>query len=424
MTANAPSDRRRLGDLAPKLFVLGLVVGFGGLIVSVIIALLADHGWERFFRTYLTAFMWGLSLCLGGLFWVAIQHVTRAGWSVAIRRIAEGVMSNLRWYWILFIPIAIGMWLSDKTHLYHWASSHDDPVLTAKSIYLNKEFWLIRAVIFFAVWGIFATLFCRTSVAQDRTGEASLTSRMQWFAPLALITYAFTQTFASIDWIKSLEAHWFSTMFGVYFFAASTCGFFSLLILMVYFLQRRHRLTNEITREHYQDMGKQLFAFGVVFWAYIAFSQYMLIWYANLPEETTWYLARQVGPWLKVSVFLLVGHFIAPFLLLLSKHPKRIKGFLVAIAGWMLFMHYIDIYWVVMPKVPEEITNAASYAEIAEQARLGLLDLGYGWHVIDLTCLLAIAGLLLAGTTRWLARQDLIPTHDPRLHESLAFENI
>jgi hypothetical protein len=189
---------------------------------------------------------------------------------------------------------------------------------------------------------------------------------MQRFAPIGLILYALTQTFAAFDWMMSLEPHWFSTMYPVYFFAASCCGFFAFTILLVFFLQRNGRITSEVTVEHYQDAGKLLFAFGIVFWAYIAFSQYMLIWYANIPEETGWYLTRQMGGWLMVSVLLLLGHFAFPFLAIISRHPKRMKPVIAIAAGWMLFMHFIDLYWLVKPHVPaEEFAKATSYGQVA-----------------------------------------------------------
>jgi hypothetical protein len=407
---------------------IALAAGAAGLVLSLLMALFRDHGWERFFRSYVNAFMVAVSLCLGSLFWIAVQHASRAGWSVALRRLAEGVCSNLRWIWVLFIPIALAMLLSDRTHLYHWAQSaaaETDELLRHKAPFLNKGFWLVRAAAYFTVWALLARLFCSASLAQDASGDLRLTHRMQWFAPLALVLYALTQSFAAIDWVMSLESHWFSTMFGVYFFAASTCGFFSLLILMAYFLQRSGRMLDEITLEHYQDMGKQLFAFGIVFWAYIAYSQYMLIWYGNLPEETMWYLPRQMGGWLAVSLLLLIGHFAGPFLFMLSKHPKRRPAVLVMAAGWMLLMHLVDIYWLVMPRVPAEaIETAPSYDALAAQVELGVVSVGYGPDPLDVTCLLGLLGLVAAGTARWLSRGTLVPEQDPRLGESLAFENV
>jgi len=427
------SDRLRLGPLAGGLFRNAMIVGIVALLVSVGIVFI-DSGadWSRFLRSWLTAFVFVLSLGLGGLFLVIIHHGMRAGWSVSIRRIAEGIMGNLVWLWVLMLPILLLMAFGGGDLLYHWAdphvidpdSEHYDAVLAGKSAYLNPAFWLIRAVIFFGIWVVLARFFSRNSVAQDLSGDVSFTHAMQKWAPLAGILYALSQSYAIIDWGMSLEPHWFSTMYPVYFFAASACGFFAALIIAVYWVQRRGRVEHEITLEHYQDMGKLLFAFGVVFWAYIAFSQYMLIWYANLPEETGWFLARILGPWKPVSYFLLFGHFFIPFLLLVTKHTKRIKPVLALIALWMLFMHYVDMYWLIMPHVPAEIADASSIAQLQEMVDAGELDLGFHPHLLDVTCLVALVSFFVAGTARRLRDCALIPVQDPRLGESLAFENM
>jgi len=428
MAAAGPDNPRlRLGPLAGKIMLIAGLVGLAGLLLSVLLAFSA--GWDHFFRAYLTAFMFVLSIALGGLFFTFLQHATRAGWSVVIRRIAEAVAGNLLWLWILFLPILAIVVIGRGGLLYDWmdsAHAAGDELYAHKRAYLNETFWVIRAVLYLAVWAGAGWFFLRNSVAQDDSGDVNLTHRMQRWAPLAAILYGLTQTFAVIDWVMALEAHWFSTMFGVYFFAASCCGFFSVQILAVYFLQRQGRIRGQITLEHYQDMGKQLFAFGIVFWAYIAYSQYMLIWYGNIPEETGWYMARQLGGWGGVSLLLLLGHFLLPFLLLVTKHTKRVRGLLALIALAMLLLHFADIYWLVMPHVPAEVIAASTtYAEVARQVADGGGELvGYHPHLMDLTCLIGLGGLLAAGTAHRLRRCALIPLGDPRLGESLAFENM
>ncbi len=425
----ANNDQLRLGGLATKIAVPALIIGLLGLAVSVIFPLVrgGENGWEQLFRSYLTSFIFVLTLSLGALFFVLIQHLTRAGWSVVIRRLAEAVAANLTWLWILFVPVVYIMMTGNGAILYDWADPthlRHDPVLKAKSPFLNPEFWSIRAVVYFLIWGLAGYYFYRNSVKQDETGDVQFTHRLQRWAPIAVILYALTQTFASIDWIMSLEAHWFSTMFGVYFFAGSCCGFFALLCVMMYFTQRFGKLTNEISFEHYQDAGKLLFAFGVVFWAYIAFSQYMLIWYANIPEETGWYIARQLGAWKTVSIVLLAGHFVLPFLLLITKHTKRAKLILTLIALWMLLMHFVDVYWLVMPHVPADaLANAQTYQEL-EQLTADSGSLGFAPHLLDLTCLVGMLGVFIAITALRLRKCALMPMQDPRLSESLSFENI
>jgi hypothetical protein len=262
-------------------------------------------------------------------------------------------------------------------------------------------------------------------VAQDASGDPKLTLRMQRIAAPGMILYAFTQTFAIIDWVMALEPHWFSTMFGVYFFAASCCGFGATMVILCFALQRSGRVTESITTEHYQDLGKYLFAFGVVFWAYIAYSQYVLIWYANIPEETAWFLVRQLGGWGGLSILLVIGHFAGPFLILISRHPKRWKGFLAVAAVWMLFVHFIDIYWLTMPAIPVELVESVStYPQLVadfEASYAETYDLH--WSVLDVLCALGMVGIAIAGVAAGLRRASLIPEGDPRLPESLAFEN-
>ena len=425
MANGATPESHRLGELGSKVFFIAGLIGLAGLLISFAIAALSEHGWETFGRSYLTAFMFVLSLSLGAFFFTALNHATRAGWVVVLRRFSEAVASNFVWLWILFLPLAACMYW---THMYHWtdaeALAHDE-LLAGKTPFLNKPFWLLLAAAFFGIWFLFSRFFYNNSVAQDATGDVSLTHRMQRMAPLALIVYVFTQSYASMHWMMSLEPHWFSTMYPVYFFAGTCCAYFSLQIIIMYVLQRAGKLKDEITLEHYQDAGKLLFAFGIVFWAYIAFSQYMLIYYANIPEETGWYLIRQMGGWGRISLLLLVGHFVVPFLILLSKHPKRIKGVIAGIACWMLFMHYIDLYWLIMPRIPTEaMATAESYSQLAEMAAAGDIDVGYGWNLLDLTCLIGVVGIYLAGTAHRLKNCSLIPEQDPRLSESLVFENV
>jgi hypothetical protein len=194
-------------------------------------------------------------------------------------------------------------------------------------------------------------------------------------------------------------------MFGVYFFAASCCGYFALQIIMAWYLQRSGRLENEITLEHYQDMGKLLFAFGIVFWAYIAYSQFMLIWYANIPEETTWYMARTLGPWRTVSWILLVFHFAVPFVLLVTKHTKRVPAVLAGIAGLMLVLHFVDMYWSVMPRVPEQLSaRTESLATLTALYEQGELNIGWAPSPMDLTLVLGLVGPTRSATRGWASR--------------------
>lgn len=425
------SPRYRLGGGASKPIGLAAAIGVIGLAAAIVVALLmGEGGIARLSKSYLLAFLFINTIALGGLFFTFIHHATHAGWSTSLRRISEIFSANLIWAWLAFLPILILVIAGEGKLLYSWM----DPAKLAKDVlyqhkepYLNVPFWLGRAVAYFAVWAFFAWMFLKQSTAQDEDGDPKRTLFMQKLAPACALLFALTLTYSAVDWIMALEAHWFSTIFGVYLFAASCCGYFSAQIITVYLLQRAGKLQNEITLEHYQDMGKLLFAFGVVFWAYIGFSQFMLLWYANLPETTTWYIARTIGPWLPVSWLLLIGHFVLPFLILVTKHTKRVPGFLALIAGGMLVMHLIDLYWLVMPEIP----SAAEFESVGQsmpllRERVESGEIGVGWDpsLLDLACVVGLAGLAVAAVIGRMRRVRLLAVRDPRLGEAIAFENM
>jgi hypothetical protein len=330
---------------------------------------------------------------------VLISHLTRAGWNVSLRRVAEAVTFTFGPLTILATLLIPGI-----PSLYEWSHQEavaSDPLLAGKAAYLNVPFFLARLGIYFLAWNVIAHYFRRRSVEQDQTGRPELTVRMELRSAPAMIVLALTLTFAAFDLVMSLYPHWYSTIFGVYVFAGSVLGFFCLLPILIALLQRQGLLRRLVTPEHYHDMGKLMFAF-VVFWAYIGFSQYMLIWYGNMPEETVFYLRRQTGPWAWMSMALLFGHFFLPFFLLMSRYPKRRTPVLVAAALWILAMHWLDLYWLIMPE--------ASPAAI-------------DFRLVDVAAFLGIGGIFFAAVVWRLARHDLVPLRDPRLAESVAFEN-
>lgn len=389
-----------MGRLRGYLVRAALAAGFVGLAGIAASLALFDGGGKRLWCSYLVNAAYFLSIALGALFFVILQHLTRAGWSVVLRRLAEAVAAILPAVGLAFIPVLAGL-----PHIYHWAepgASQHDAVLAAKAPYLDPYFFALRLLVYFGIWSWLAHYYFRRSVEQDRSGEVGLTRKMERLSAPAMVLYALTVTFAAFDILMSLDCHWYSTIFGVYFFAGSLLGFVALLIVTVFLLQRFRRIRRSVTPEHYHDLGKLLFAF-VFFWAYIAFSQYMLIWYGDIPEETQWFLKRQTGQWTGVSVALLLGHFFVPFLALLSRYPKRRPSLLVFPALWVLLFHWIDLYWLIGPEL-----NPPG------QARVGLLDL---------CCFLLLAGISVAAFALRLRAHSLIAERDPRLEESLAFEN-
>lgn len=423
--AQVTSDHVRLHGVAVKAGPLLAISGITFLGLSALLA--GEQGWMTFWKSYLVGTMVAYGICLGALFFVLLQHMTRAGWSVSTRRLAEGIAKNLSWMWVLFVPMLIMVLGGHGELLYQWCNlelMEHDHMLQAKATYLSPTFWSVRSMVYLLVWAIISALFFRWSTMQDSDGDARWTHKMQKWAPLCMILYAFTQSFAAIDWMMTLQPKWFSTMFAVYFWASTMCGFFAFIILFARFLQGTGHIQRSITVEHYHDLGKLLFGLGVFFWAYIGFSQYMLIWYANMPVETNWYIARQIGGWASISLLLLFGHFMLPFLMLITRWTKRWRSTLPVIAGWLLLMFFVDIYWLVMPVVPEAaIEEATTYNELAQWVESGAVSVGYGWNILNFTCLLGTVSLVCGGTLLNLRKCNLVAIADPRLDEALQFEN-
>lgn len=393
-------DTQQFGALGTTVFRAAGLIGLVGLAASVGLGFAQGDGLDRFYHAYLVSYAYWLTLSLGALFFVLLQHLTRSGWSVVVRRIAEAFMGTLPLLAVLVLPIIAG-----SHALYEWTHADVEPgdsLLQWKKPYLNLTFFVARWIAYFVVWVGLSQYLWNRSRTQDRTGDPSLTLSMQWVSAPGMLLYAVTVTFAGIDLLMSLDPHWYSTIYGVYIFAGAVVGVLALLPVVLVLLQRAGRLTGTVTTEHYHDLGKLLFGF-VVFWAYIAFSQYMLIWYANMPEETVWYLSRQTGDWTIVSLVLLFGHFVLPFLALVSRYPKRHKGLLAAAAVWLLAMHWVDVYWLAMPQAMPE-------------GRVGL-------HWLDATCFVGLGGLWVAAAAYRLRAVPLVPQRDPRLPESVAFEN-
>ena len=398
-TIDISVEPRRLDAIRGLWLGASLGTAAVGIVGSLALALTRDGGLDYLVETYLVSYAVLLGLSLGGLFFVMLQHLTRAGWSVVVRRIAEGIACNVGPMAILAIPIIVGM-----HHLYHWshadAAAHD-PILEGKAAFLNPTFFVVRLAVYFAVWIGLSAFLRYTSVAQDASGDPALTRRMEKLSAPGMVLFALTLNFAAFDLLMSLDPHWFSTIFGVYYFAGSVVVFFAVMAKVLYGLQNRGLLTRAVSVEHYHDVGKLLFAF-VVFWAYIAFSQYMLIWYGNIPEETGWFAKRQTGDWAWVSLTLLFGHFVIPFLVLISRFVKRRPVLLAVTGAYMVVMCWVDMYWLVVPEFSPGV------------ARFG---------VLDVLCWLGLVGVysLVLGVN--LGRASLVPDRDPRLAESLRFES-
>jgi hypothetical protein len=374
--------------LRPALFV-----GVAALAICAIGGFFAP---AQFFRSYLFAFLFWTGVALGCMAVAMLHHVTGGAWGLPIRRPLESGTRTLPLMLVLFLPIVLG-----ARKIYEWADpaavAHD-PILRQKSPYLNLPFFTGRALFYFAAWLAFAYFLNRWSLEQDATGERPIARRLQLLSSAGLVTYGLTVTFASIDWAMSLEPHWFSTMYGVLFIAGQALTGFAFIVVVLVLLSDAPPLAGYVGQRHYHDLGKLMLAF-VMFWAYVSFSQYLIIWAGNLPEEIPWYLRRLQGGWGWVGVGLILFHFLLPFLLLLPASANRNPRVLAAVAGLIVFMRLVDVFWLTRP---------------------AFAGSGFRLHWMDLLAPIGIGGLWLAVFLWQLGKRPLLPLNDPELQQALA----
>jgi hypothetical protein len=386
-----------------KIAIVCAVVGLGASFAGGLLGLFGGDTKElhdQFYFSWLTAFVFFTTLALGGLFFTVLHHLVRASWSAALRRVAENLAMNILVMAVCAVVLVFGF-----HDLYHWThlKPGDDPIFDVKSAYLNTQFFTIRTVLFFVLWIVMAFYFRGKSVAQDRckAGEVEqLTFKMRQWAPLSMLIFALSLTFFAVDWLMSLDPHWFSTMFGVYIFSGTVVALFATLAIAILWLTRNDVLKNTLTIGQFHDSGKLMFGF-IIFWTYITFCQYFLIWYANIPEETGWYLHRMRGGWEHVGFAIALGHFILPFWVTMSRHMKRNRTVLGVAACWMLMMHFIDLYYVVMPTLNHHLHI----------------------HWLDASTFIGIGGLFLLGFLYWCKKDAIVAYQDPQLIASMEYDN-
>lgn len=403
-TDNAPANEKLyLGPLAARLKGMGMTLGVVCLGAAVVWGVMLGDDMRRFMHSYLLAFTYFLSFALGGLFFVLMLHLTSSTALVVQRRLAEILTAAFPMLFVLSLGIIIPLWVGNKS-LFLWSDPEavrGDHVLEAKAGYLNAPFFAIRMLIYFTIWMVLSRYFLKRSVEQDTSGDAALSARMKKVAGPAMILYALSTAWAGFDLLMSLTPHWFSTIWGVYYFAGCAISVYCLLALMSFALQKSGRVTRSITVEHYHDDGKMANAF-TLFWAYIGFSQFMLIWVANIPEETSFFRPRMFTEWKWISLALIVLHFCVPFVGMMSRHVKRNPPLLALWCMYMLGVHLFDLYWIVMPAFsPEKIVI----------------------HPIDFLCVAGVGGLFLFGALSVAGSARLIPVRDPNLKTSLHFIN-
>jgi hypothetical protein len=352
----------------------------------------------QFSFSWLFAFAFFFTLCAGCFLWTIIHHAVDAEWSVVVRRQLENIAVLTAVLAVLFIPV-----LLLRNHLYEWMNIPPgrDPVLDLKRGYLNFGFFLVRAILVLGFFIVASQLLRRFSVRQDKDGNPQFTIWMRQVSFASLPLFALALTYGACDWFMSLNYKWFSTMWGVYIFAGAAGSSMSLLVLVITALRRAGYLKEIVTVEHYHIMGKWMLAF-CIFWAYIGFAQYMLIWYANIPEETQYFLARNTESWWMLSILLVFGRFFGPFAILLLRSVKKHPNQLCGIAAWILCMQLLDMYIIVLP---------------------ALHGTGVHLSIWDLIALVAIGGTLAFIFLRIVGRPSLFPVRDPRLVESLKLVN-
>ncbi|MFN3782084.1 MAG: quinol:cytochrome C oxidoreductase, partial [Candidatus Kapaibacteriota bacterium] len=340
---------------------------------------------------------WLASIGTGSLFFIGIEYLSGAVWSVPFRRIAE-INSAV----IFILPLLIVPVLLNIHSVFHWSHTEDvlkDQILKGKSPYLNLNFFVVRIILILALWFLFIGLFLKNSRKQDFTYEQSLTKKNTIVSAVFMPVFAITLTIFAIDWLMSLEPHWYSTIFGVYYFAGTFLAALGLFTFVSIKLNENGYLVEGLGPDHYYSMGALLFAF-TNFWAYIAFSQFMLIWYANLPEETFWYITRGTGSWLYFSIGIIFVKFVVPYVVLLPQpakmDPKRLKF----ISLWILFAHYYDLFWIVMPTFSKN-------------------SFFFGW--IEITTILLGIGFIIVIFYYFGSRTNLIPIGDPKLKRAIEF---
>jgi hypothetical protein len=375
--------------------IAGVVLLFGWLIDD-------SPGKRQFFYSYLWGYTWALSVALGALFWNLIHHVTAAGWSVGIRRTFENITRALPVLAVLFIPIALGIGT-----IYKW--SHADDLKNGKQIWLSPAFFIGRFAIYFAIWIGYSMLMRKWSLQSDETEDVEerkrLLRKMEYHAPVGLLLLALSSTFAIFDLVMSLNYHWFSTIFGVIFWADCIRASLSSCVLIILALRSAGYLRSTVTREHFHDMGKLMFGF-TVFWTYVAFAQYFLYWYGNIPEETKWYWDRRAGTWYEASQLLAIGYFAVPFVLLLPRGSKRNPKIIGFIAAWVVFFEMFHLYWQIMPEGLKATVHDRPSA-------------GVSIHWMDIASITMFAAVIVGSLLYGYRTAALFPQHDVRLAESI-----
>ncbi len=376
---------------APKfknLWYLLIIIG----VVSFLIALKVNP--QRAWANFLLGYFFWMCISLSGVFFAALQHLTGAYWSVTVRRVAESFIAYLPYSLALFFVLLFGV-----HHLYEWSHHEEvmrDVILKSKTAYLNTPFFTIRQIAMYAGVMILGGWLVKNSLRQDENGNTQLTKLNAKISAPFMIVFGWLFTFVSFDLLMSLFPHWFSTIFGVYAWSGLFYSGLAMLTLWIVLLRRNGYVKGWVSEDHIHDLGKLMFAF-LVFWGYIAFSQFMLIWYANIPEETSYYLVRAHGGWKELSYGLIIFKFAIPFFILISRPAKRNPKILIPMCLWFLAAQWLDLYWLIFPRFFEGPV--------------------FGWMEVGI--FVGFAGIFFLSVGNFLSKVSLVAIRDPRIEQTL-----
>jgi len=364
-----------------------LLAGIAGLLAAIAGLVLNK---EQFLRSYLFGYLLWLGMAIGCLGILLMHHTVGGKWGMVIRRLCEAGARTLPYLSVLLVPVLVSL-----PTLYPWArpAAASDANIQAKAAYLNVPGVIVRSAFYFVIWALYSYLLNKWSAEQDRTGDERLIAKMRAVSAPGLVVFTFVTTFAFVDWIMSLEPHWFSTIYGAMFLIGEMLESFAFVIALVIILSEKPPLKDYMTKQHLHDLGNMMFAF-MVLWAYLAFSQFIIIWSGNLPEEIPWYLRRLNGGWGWVALTVIAFHFFAPFGLLLMRKLKRNAGRLLKVCLMMIVIRVVDVYWIIEPSFYNQ------------QLKI---------HWMDFVTPVAIGGFWLAAFFWQLNSRPLVPLRDPRL---------
>ncbi len=387
---NLPENlAEKLGRLQTRAAIVGVVA-----LVACIVGAFATP--DQFFRSYLIGFLLWVGVALGALALLMLQHLIQGGWGFVGRRSFEAATRTLWLLAILFVPILLGL-----GHVYEWAMPEHvlgDVLLEQKAAYLNVPFFVVRTLIYFAIWVGLAAQLNRWSKQQDR-GERAYVNRFQGTSGIGLLLFGLTASFAAVDWVMSIEPHWFSTIYGMQFIVGNILSTLAFVVPMLLLLSAYEPMKSRLEESHFHDYGNLLLAF-VMLWAYLAFSQYLITWSGNLPEEIPWYLNRTRGGWQHIGLLLVIFHFAVPFLLLLSRTTKRSAKTLARVSIAILALRLVDMIWLVAPAFSAELTV----------------------HWMDIAAPIGIGGIWIAAFVWQLKALPLLPLNDPRFIDTVDTE--